>query len=434
MNLEESLCYIEENGKFGIKLGLEKIAALLEELGNPQETLKFIHVAGTNGKGSVCHMLSAILTKAGYITGMYTSPALESFNERICLNDTCIDDQTLSEVASRVRRACDILVARGIEHPTGFEIETAMAILYFYEKQADICIMEVGMGGRLDATNVIPAPLVAVIMGIDIDHADYLGDTVGKIAAEKAAIIKAGSTAVVYPQRPEAWESIALAAEAVEAPVIHVAVEDLKPLGQSQWGQRFDYQRAGGIPGLKTFTLKLLGEHQQANCATVLTVIALLLDKGFQIQPTAIEEGLSSMVFPGRFEFLNQEPVILIDGAHNPDGIGSFAKNIQRYFPDRPINLFFGMLADKDIRKSLDLLIPLATTIGTLTPDNERALPGEAMSEFIKSAYGREAKVWDTPEDALASIDWTQKKAVNAFVGSLYMIGKVRTAYRHKKD
>ncbi|MEG0378181.1 MAG: Mur ligase family protein, partial [Eubacterium sp.] len=209
MNVQETIDFIESNGKFGIRLGLESISLLLNELGNPQNALKFIHIAGTNGKGSVSTMLSFILKTAGYTTGLYTSPALESFNERVQINNIPIPDDDLMQVTQRVQDACSRLVSASHPHPTGFEIETALAFLYFYEKNTDFCVIEVGMGGRLDATNIIPAPLVVAIMSISLDHTDYLGDTIAEIAAEKAAIIKEGAKVVIYPQQKEAEAVIA---------------------------------------------------------------------------------------------------------------------------------------------------------------------------------------------------------------------------------
>jgi dihydrofolate synthase/folylpolyglutamate synthase len=428
MNTEESLQFIADNGKFGIKLGLEVIAALLARLGDPQKDLTFIHVAGTNGKGSVSTMLSAILTQAGYTTGLYTSPALERFNERIRLNTQPIPDRDLARYTSVVKAACDAMTAEGLPHPTGFEIETAIALLYFKESRARFCILEVGMGGRLDATNVIPAPLLAIIMRIDIDHADYLGDTIAKIAAEKAAIIKAGSTVIAYPQLPEARQVITEAAAAAGAPLIDVDPGQIQVLAHSEAGQRLRYT-GGDLDGLEDFTLSLLGEHQSLNCLTALKAAAALRQAGAVIPISAITKALETLRFSGRFEILHREPVVLIDGAHNPNGIEAFARNLRLYFPDRPIHLYFGMLADKDIDRSLSLLLPLADQMDTLTPDSDRAMDAEAMAERVRRIFDGPVRSWTRVEDAVASLDLAQKKTVNAFAGSLYLIGRVRTAY-----
>lgn len=426
MKVEETIDFIESNGKFGIKLGLESISLLLNALDNPQNHLKFIHIAGTNGKGSVSTMLSTVLKTAGYQTGLYTSPALERFNERIRLNNAPIPDEDLNQLTAKVKEACDRLVAEGHPHPTGFEIETALAFLYFYEQKADICIIEVGMGGRLDATNIIPSPEVCVIMRIDLDHTDYLGDTIAAIAAEKAAIIKTGSHAVVYPQLKEARDVIVEAAKDCDAGITLVSPDDIKVLASSLDGQKLLYQKKNGISGLDEFTLSLLGNHQSLNCLTVLETLEVLIQKGYQITVDHIKQALSHVVFHGRFEILNRDPLILIDGAHNPNGIESFVTNIKTYFPQQKINLYFGMLADKDIHCALDYLMPVTEEVHTLTPENDRALPADQMAELIHRDYGKQVNFYDSIEEAVNSIDLEDHDKINVFVGSLYMIGVAR--------
>lgn len=428
MNVQETIDFIESNGKFGIRLGLESIGLLLGELGNPQNKLTCIHVAGTNGKGSVSTMLSAVLKTAGYTTGLYTSPALETFNERVQLNNRPISDEDLMRVTKKVQAACDTLVKRGEPHPTGFEIETALAFEYFYEKQADFCVIEVGMGGRLDATNIIPAPVATVIMSISLDHTDYLGDTIGQIAGEKAAIIKEGTSVVLYPQKKEAEEVITAYAESVNAPYTIVDPANICRVSENLDGQLLKYKKPGGIPDLDTFKLRLLGEHQVLNCLTVLDTLEILLEKGYAIPTTAITAALAVVTFHGRFEILHRDPVILIDGAHNPNGIEYFVKNIKTYFPGNKINLYFGMLADKDIDLALDYLMPVTGEVHTLTPENDRALPAEKMAMMICEKYDKQVNFYDTIEAAVDSIDLNCKDRINVFVGSLYMIGVARTA------
>ena len=425
MKVEESIDFIESNGKFGIRLGLESISKLLDALGNPQTHLKFVHIAGTNGKGSVSTMLSTILKTAGYKTGLYTSPALEKFNERIRLNNVPIPDDTLNSLTARVKTACDTLVAQGEPHPTGFEIETALAFLYFYEAGADLCVVEVGMGGRLDATNVIPAPEACVIMRIDLDHTDYLGDTIAAIAAEKAAIIKPGSHAVVYPQLPEAEAVITAAAKAAGADLTLVNARNIQVLSTSLDGQRLKYT-GQSFGGLGEFNLALLGNHQSLNCLTVLETVGVLTARGYAISVEDVRKALAIVVFHGRFEILHRDPIILIDGAHNPNGIESFVNNVKTYFPKQKINLYFGMLADKDIHLALEYLMPITEAVHTLTPESDRALPAEKMAELIHRDYGKSVNFYDTIEAAVDSIDLAVKDRINVFVGSLYMIGVAR--------
>lgn len=428
MNVQETIDFIESNGKFGIRLGLESITLLLDQLDNPQNQLKFVHVAGTNGKGSVSTMLSTILKTAGYKTGLYTSPALENFNERVQLNNTPIGDADLMGVTKRVQAACDTLVAQGHPHPTGFEIETALAFLYFYEQKADLCVIEVGMGGRLDATNIIPPPEAVVIMSISLDHTDYLGNTIAEIAAEKAAIMKDGTEVVIYPQQKEAKDVIVAKAKEMGLPYHLVNPQDLCRLSQSLDGQVLCYKKSDALSALGTFNLKLLGEHQILNCLTVLNTIQILLKKGFAIPTDAIKKALQTVTFAGRFEILHRDPIILIDGAHNPNGIEYFVENIKTYFPGNKINLYFGMLADKDIHLALDYLMPVTDVVHTLTPENDRALPAHKMATLIEKEYGKEVNFYDTIEAAVSSIDLKAKSRINVFVGSLYMIGVARTA------
>ncbi|NLN98478.1 MAG: bifunctional folylpolyglutamate synthase/dihydrofolate synthase [Eubacteriaceae bacterium] len=431
MNEKETIDFIESKGKFGIRLGLESIALLLEKLGNPHLDLKTIHVAGTNGKGSVCTMLSKILTCAGYTVGTYTSPALEVFNERVRLNTVPISGEDLVAMTDQVKMACEALVAEGHPHPTGFEIETALAFLYFKNKKTDICVVEVGMGGRLDATNILPAPIVCVLMSISLDHMDYLGDTLEAIAAEKAAIIKPGSAVVAYPQAPSVIDVFKTQADAVGA---HFQLADPNVLTRQREsidGQILTYT-GGELSDLSEFKLSLLGHHQLNNTAVVLKAVAQLRTSGYQLPGSAIEEALANVVFPGRFEVLHQDPVILIDGAHNPGGIAAFVENIGAYFPGQKMNLYFGMLEDKDIETALSLLMPLTEAVHTLTPESDRAMPAEKMATHIRELYQLDVNFYETIAEAVASLDLSDPTRLNVFVGSLYMIGVVRTELKKR--
>ncbi len=426
MNEKETIDFIESKGKFGIRLGLESITLLLEKLGNPHLDLTTVHVAGTNGKGSVCTMLSKILTCAGYTVGTYTSPALEVFNERVRLNTVPISGTDLVAMTDRVKTACEALVAQGHPHPTGFEIETALAFLYFKHKKTDICVVEVGMGGRLDATNSLPAPLICILMSISLDHMDYLGGTLEAIAAEKAAIIKTGSTAIAYPQSQAVIDVFKKQADAVGANFELADPGVLTRLSEDIDGQVLNYT-GEDLPDLGTFKLSLLGHHQLSNAAVVLKTVARLRAAGYHLPKQAIEDALRDLVFPGRFEILHRNPIVLIDGAHNPGGIAAFVENIHAYFPGRKMNLYFGMLEDKDIDAALALLMPLSEAVHTLTPESDRAMPAEKMAAHIRELYQLEVNFYATIEEAVASLDFSDPDRLNVFVGSLYMIGVVRT-------
>lgn len=430
MNYTETIHYIESRGLFGMKLGLETVGTLLHYLGDPQKDLRCIHIAGTNGKGSTATMTSAILTRSGYRVGLYTSPALESFNERIRLDGRPISNAALIAVTEKVRLAAEAMGRDGHPEPTGFEIETAMAFLYFKEQATDFAVIEVGMGGRLDATNIIPAPVAAVITRIGLDHTAYLGTTLTAVAGEKAAIIKPGCTAVMAPQVPEARQAIAAAAARLSVPLIEAPRAALTAVARDPDGQTIACQ-SDAFPDLKTFRLALKGRHQIDNCATVLAIVQTLRDKGFAVPTDALTQALAQVVFPGRFETLCRHPLILIDGAHNVNGIESFVQNLDDYFPGKTVRLYLGMLADKDIGHSLELLIPKAHTIATLTPDSDRALDAQAMAQRIQRDFGREATACSSIGDALASI--RDDDTLHVFVGSLYLIGRVRTAFFQMK-
>lgn len=428
MNVTEAISYIEATHKFGTRLGLDSMRLLLNAMDNPQDKLKFIHIAGTNGKGSTSTMIATVLKTAGYNTGLFTSPFLEAFNERIQLNNEPIDDDSLVAATTFVKERIEVLLEQGEPHPTEFEMVTAVGLQYFYEKQVDFVVLEVGMGGRLDATNIIKDPLAVVIMGISNDHTDYLGNTLAEIAYEKAAIIKEGSDVVVYPQDPEALKVILDFAESKNANTVLVNPDDISILSHTTHNQTLKY--LGDHLYLDGFSLKLLGDHQSLNCLTALEVIALLIRKGYSINSSQIKKALANVVFPGRFEIFRENPVILIDGAHNSNGIQAFVNNMKQYFPNRTINLFFGMLEDKDIEESLSYLVPIASTIHTLTPNSDRAMPADKMAALISTSYGKSVDFYDNMDDAVNSINLTRTNEVNVFVGSLYMIGEARTLIR----
>jgi len=426
MNIKETFDYIDQNGKFGIKLGLETMQRLCQQLGNPEKDLTFIHVAGTNGKGSFSTMLSAILSAAGYQTGLYTSPALMTFNERIRLNMVPVSDALLAEKATLIKAACDTLTKEGFPHPTGYEIETALAFLCFKALKTDLCILEVGMGGRLDATNVIPPALLSVIMSISKDHTNYLGTTLSDIAHEKAGIFKKGSTALLYPQKSAlALHTLVEDAHKKDLPVIQTKASEIDILEQGPQGQRlsfFDESTANR----HVFTLNLAGAYQPLNALTVLKAVQFLNEKNYRLSEEAVKKALSSVTFSGRFETLHNAPHILIDGAHNVDGILSLVESLKQYYPEEKFNFFLGMLVDKDIEGALDLLMPLAQEVNTLTPDNERAFDAKSLATLITTRYHFPAHPFMSYNNAVTYALHQKKESHNIFVGSLYMIGKIK--------
>jgi dihydrofolate synthase/folylpolyglutamate synthase len=432
MNSTEAISYIHSTYKFGSKLGLENISDLLNRLGNPQDKLKFIHVAGTNGKGSTCVMLSYVLKEAGYHTGLFISPYLESFNERIQIDNMPITDEDLALTVTIVKGAIDAMLEEGRNHPTEFEVVTATAMVYYYRKAVDIVILEVGMGGRLDATNVIKTPEVVVITSISNDHSEYLGDTLEKIAYEKASIIKADCDVVVYPQKESVYEVIKNYANEQSAVIYPVDIKDISIVSFGPFGQKLSYNNKSTNTGLKDFTLNLIGIHQSINCLTALRTIEVLIDKGYIIDSNHIIDALSKVRFNGRMEILSQMPYIMIDGAHNSDGLERLAENVAVYFKNFNVHLFFGMLADKEVSSSLKTLLNQCSDVVTLTPDNPRAKTAKDTAEMIKEISDIEVVACD---DIAQFQDYikTGSYDVNLFCGSLYLIGRVRTLINSQK-
>ena len=377
MDYKEALAYIDGVSWLGSRPGLERVTALLEQLGDPQKELKFVHVAGTNGKGSCAAMTASVLRAAGYRTGLFTSPYLFRFNERMQINGEPIADETLAALVTEIRPIADAMA----DHPTEFELMTAAALLWYQRERCDIVVLEVGLGGRLDATNVIAAPEAAVIMNIGLDHTAILGDTVEKIAAEKAGIIIAGRDAALY-QQSAGVEAVVREKCAEVGANLHIAdFSQLVPEFDSLEGQVFSYR---GVP----YAIPLLGEHQLKNAAVVLEVVEILRARGWELPQDAVEHGLYAVSWPARFELVRAEPPFVVDGGHNPQCAETVAANLMRYFPDRRHVLLVGVLADKDYPALFDILDPAADAYVCVTPASGRALPAEELAVFL-ARYGK---------------------------------------------
>lgn len=424
MNYNEALEYIEGTLKFGSILGLERIGKLLDLLGNPEKKLKFVHVAGTNGKGSTVSFLSSILIEAGYRVGMYTSPGLHRFNDRIRVNNQDIPDESLALITERVKGKIDLMLSLNLESPTGFEIVTAMAFLYYLDMNCDIVVLEVGLGGRLDSTNIIPAPLVSIITTIDYDHMDILGNTLAEIAGEKAGILKKGTELVLYPQQAEAEKVILKKAEELEIKVHQVSFEDIEILDHDEVQQSFKKNGEG-------FTIGILGEHQVKNAATALEAVKVLRTKGFMIDDDQLRNGLKTARWPGRFEILSHRPIFVADGAHNIQGVGVLAENLRKYFTGKKIIFIMGVLRDKKYEEMVKEVLPLADFFITVTPNNSRALQAEELKEVIVR-NGGECIVADSVPGAIKmALEKAGEDQVICSFGSLYYISEVREAF-HK--
>lgn len=424
MNLQEAIDYIENYTWSTSRLGLDRTVELLKRLGNPQDRLKFVHVAGTNGKGSTCAMTERILRAAGYRTGFYPSPFIEDFRERIQVNGEYITEKALTRITERVSREADAME----DHPSQFELITAIGMLYFEEQHCDIVVLEVGLGGALDSTNVIAPPLVAVITNIGLDHTEFLGDTVEKIAKTKAGIIKPGTHAVSYRQVPGV-EAV-LREDCREKNVdISFAGECVK-LSHDLDGQRFSYKE-------KEYVLGLLGIHQLRNAAVVLEIIEALRKQGYVISDEAVTEGLKEVRWPARFEVLGKKPLFVLDGGHNPQCAEALTESIREYIADpdkgERVTFLIGMLADKDYDTTLELIRPYGAEYVCITPESPRALKASELAKEITRIGGEHGaepgvQVCEDIEKAIP-LALSMGHPVIAF-GSLYSAGEIRRTFR----
>lgn len=407
------------------KIGLERMRDFMHALGDPQEKLRYVHIAGTNGKGSACVMTQSILTAAGFRTGLYISPHLDQFNERLSIDGQMISDAGLRRLAARVRAAAETLG----EEPTDFEMITAMAFCWFEEQRCDLVVLEVGMGGRLDATNVISAPEVCAIMHIGLDHTEFLGDTVEKVAAEKAGILKPGADCVLYHQLPGVMEVVQKRfADVNPDAAAHLVTTDpaaFTARARSIDGQVFDYRNR---PELR---IQLLGNYQMENAMAVLDIIDCLQRRGFGISEDAIRAGLIRASWPGRFELLSRKPLLIVDGAHNPNGVEALVDTIRAYFPDQKINFVMGVMKDKDYHTMLRLIAPYAARFITELPDAHRALRPEELKSEIRTYF-------DGPVETADSVTAAVKRAmelaegsdaITICFGSLYQVAEIRNYF-----
>ncbi|OSB09758.1 bifunctional folylpolyglutamate synthase/dihydrofolate synthase [Paraclostridium bifermentans] len=431
MNYNEALQFIHESHKFGMRLGLDNIKKLLELLGNPQNNLKIIHVAGTNGKGSTCSFISSILKESGYKVGLYTSPFLETFTERIRVNGENIREEEVGKIVSLIKEKIEIMVSEGYSYPTEFEIVTAMAFYYYNQEKVDFVALEVGLGGRYDATNVIDKPVVSAITSISLDHTGILGDTLGKIAFEKGGIIKEDCPTIVYPQQEEASEVIKNICAEKKSKYIECDFKNIEIKSSNINSQIYNCNING--KELRDLEIKLIGDHQIKNSIVALNVIEHLNDiKITNISEENIRKGLLETKWPGRIEKISENPMFIIDGAHNEEGAKSLVNSIDKYFENKNKILVIGMLEDKDIESVLDLLIPKFNNVITTTPDNPRAIDANKLKEKIER-YNIEVTCKPNIKEAVDyALEISNKDDVIISAGSLYMIGNVRTIIVNK--
>lgn len=424
MNYQDALNWIHGLARFGSNPGLDRIRELLRMLGDPQDSLRCFHIAGTNGKGSTAAFLASMLSAEGYRVGLYTSPYLEAFTNRMAIDGSDIDEASLTTLVERVKPLVDEIAETKFGQPTEFEVVTAMAFTYFAQRQPDWVVVEVGLGGRLDATNVI-IPAVSVITNIGLEHTQVLGDTIGAIAGEKAGVIKEGIPVITAAQKPEALAVITRVAAERNAPLITVGA-DIRYTIQSSTldGQIFDY-----ISSQHTYTdlkISLLGEHQVRNAVTALAARERLDETG--IDETAVRSGLAEAQWPGRLEVFSRSPLVLVDGAHNADGFRALRLALLTILAGKRLHLVLGILGDKAVDEILSLVAPLASAGMIITkPDNPRSADPYAVAQIASRYTSAPVVVEENIADAVRkALHETGNEEALCVCGSLYTISEAR--------
>ena len=421
MNYQESLDYILGTPNPGGVYERNVINTLLRELGDPQRGPKYVHIAGTNGKGSTSAFLAAILTEAGYRTGLYTSPYIQRFNERIQVCGEQIPDDCLAEITTEIAAAVERVQAAGYRRPTIFELITALGFCWFRRQNCDVVVLEVGMGGRLDATNAIDESEVAVIANIGLDHTEFLGTTLPEIAFEKAGIVKPGGDVVLYGQTQEVEEVFRRVCRERGA-ALTLADSRLAQIRESSiTGTIFDY------PGWEGLHISLLGKYQVSNACSALTAVERLRAKGWNIPDSAVRAGLRKAHWPGRLELLRQEPAVIVDGAHNPQGAQALMEAMEALFPGKKLRVVVGVLADKDYHASIAIAEGQTEKFYAVSPPSYRALEAEALAEEIRQQGSVPVAAFDSiPEAIEAALAEAGREDVICIFGSLYQVGDVR--------
>ena len=422
MNYTEARAYVDSTERFGIKPGLERITKMLAYVGNPQDKLKFVHVAGTNGKGSTCTMMASVLMEAGYKTGLFTSPFVIDFRERFMVDGEMISENEFAEIMTRVRTVNDLLEKSGTSL-TQFELITAVALLWFVQKECDVVVLECGLGGRLDSTNVIRAPLCSVITKISLDHTDILGDTVEKIASEKAGIIKPGCPVVLAPHQDQAAVRVIekkcaeIGSSLIVSGMDTVSVKTMLPtMSEIYYG------------GLRLM-IPLAGAHQFENAVTTVNAARELNERGLVISDDQIVSGIAKAKIPARFEIISHAPLVVVDGAHNPDGVEALCSSVDALLGGRSIVGIIGMLRDKAYEEALSQIIPRFDMVLTVTPDSPRALSAKELAACAERFAGEGVSV--KPVDSLKkaasiALDMTDEASAVVVCGSLYLASAMR--------
>lgn len=420
MNFTEAMEYLDGVNLFREKKGLSNIRELMRRLGDPQNKLRLIHVAGTNGKGSVVAMVSHTLTAAGYRTGRYVSPFVDVFNERICIDEAYITDSEVALYMEKIKCEADRMFEQTGIYPTRFELLTALAFLYYYEKQCDFVVLEAGLGGRLDSTNIIETPLVAVIMQIGLDHQKQLGNTISEIATEKCGIIKQGGTVVCYRnQQPEAMDVIQKTCTQREAQFI--LAPELCHVQNNLDGNCFE------LDGFdRPFQIGLTGEYQVFNAATAVGVLSELQKKGVALTKQQIQKGIETARWIGRFEMLAAYPRIIADGAHNQSGMEAFCKSVRKLYPTQRKILIMGMMHDKDYEPCIRMAASICDCFICVHIGIERALTAKDVAEAAEGACP-DIRIAETCQEAIdLARELSGADGVIFVAGSLYLVSEAR--------
>ncbi len=419
MTYEEAINKITSLLRFGMKPGLERVEKLLKLLGNPQDKLKFVHVAGTNGKGSTCALISSVVRKSLYKTGLFTSPYVTDFCERMQINGEMISHEDLAALVEKTFPVVEQMAAND-EIITEFEFITAIAMQWFAQNDCDIVVLEVGLGGRLDATNVIKTPLVSVITSISLDHTAVLGNTLEQIAYEKCGIIKENGITVCYPdQKPEVLEVIRNTAAARHNQFILADMNSVTLLSMNITGTGLEYNDL-------LVSLPFIGEHQVKNAVTALAVIEVLKGEDYDIADHSIEAGFSSASFPARLELISSDPLVLLDGAHNPDGTAALADAVRKYLAGKKVVAIMGMLADKDAASATRNLAGLFSHVITLAPANPRAMSAKALAAQWTSLGTSTEPMTDADAALEKALGMLGSDGALLICGSLYLAGELR--------
>ena len=417
MTGQEAIDYINSKKTVVTAPALHRIRALMEALGNPQKEYPFIHVAGTNGKGSACAMAESILRAAGYRTGLDTSPHLLRFNERIQISGVPVTDECLAEAVERVREAAEDME----EGPNWSEIITAVTFVVFALEKIDVAVLEVGLGGEFDPTNVIDTPAAALIMNIGFDHMEYLGSTLEEIASAKAGIIKPGGDVVIYRGDPGVEEVFERAAAARGARLHKADFDSVQPVSETIDGQVFD---ACGYEGL---TLPLAGPHQQRNASVVITAMEILRRRGWHIAEEDIRAGLARVVWPARFEVISHDPVFILDGGHNPQCLDAAGDALRRLLPGKRVVFLVGMLRDKDVKQMVARLRTVSSEYVTITPLSDRAMEAKDLTKLIREQGGDAVTGGEIARGIELAREKAGKDGAVCCIGSLYLAGAVRS-------